>query len=120
MRISDWSSDVCSSDLVDRQELPRQAAADPRGHHRPGSRRAGALPPADRRPDQFRPHSKRGDTLMSMHVLSDSLAALLATVSMPGPSQAAAPAAPVTDPAPPEDPALNSEERRVGKESVRT
>src|SRR3546814_6242613 len=93
---------------VDRQELPRQAAADPRGHHRPGSRRAGALPPADRRPDQFRPHSKRGDTLMSMHVLSASLAALLATVSMPGHSQAAAPAAPVTDAASQEDPAMQA------------
>src|SRR3546814_2261614 len=94
--------------LFRSQELPRQAAADPRGHHRPGSRRAGALPPADRRPDQFRPHSKRGDTLMSKHVLSASLAALLATVSMPGHSQAAAPAAPVTAAAPPEDPAMQA------------
>src|SRR3546814_7100971 len=45
---------------------------------------------------------------MSMHVLSASLAALLATVSMPGHSQAAAPAAPVTDAAPQEDPAMQA------------
>src|SRR3546814_13482391 len=43
-----------------------------------------------------------------MHVLSASLAALLATVSMPGHSQAAAPAAPVTDAAPQEDPAMQA------------
>src|SRR3546814_13007325 len=45
---------------------------------------------------------------MSMHVLSACLAALLATVSMPGHSQAAAPAAPVADAASQEDPAMQA------------
>src|SRR3546814_16779806 len=45
---------------------------------------------------------------MSMHVLSACLAALLATVSMPGHSQAAASAAPVADAASQEDPAMQA------------
>src|SRR3546814_15959392 len=42
MRISDWSSDVCSSDLVDAHELleHRQQDADP--HHRQQARRLAA------------------------------------------------------------------------------
>src|SRR3546814_722596 len=93
---------------VDRQELPRQAAADARVDHRYRPRRAATLSRADRRADQFHSHVERGDTLMSMHVLSACLAALLATVSMPGHSQAAAPAAPVADAASQEDPAMQA------------
>ena len=45
---------------------------------------------------------------MSMHVLSASLAALLAAVSMPGHSQTTAPAAPAPDAASQDDPAMQT------------
>src|SRR3546814_19066682 len=50
MRISDWSSDVCSSDLVGGS-VPRAAAVDAGGAGSPGRTRpagAGRLPAADR------------------------------------------------------------------------
>src|SRR3546814_4307039 len=37
MRISDWSSDVCSSDLAPRRAQQRPAGRYPRGEARPGS-----------------------------------------------------------------------------------
>src|SRR3546814_9263459 len=41
MRISDWSSDVCSSDLSDRCDLDQRVARRPRYH--PGTPRGGTI-----------------------------------------------------------------------------
>src|SRR3546814_3892072 len=53
MRISDWSSDVCSSDLVEqaargRCALPRLQGTELRAHANPRHRRISALPDRDR------------------------------------------------------------------------
>src|SRR3546814_11477312 len=49
MRISDWSSDVCSSDLTRRGPVPRPA----RNRQRRASRQAGAMPGREARPQAW-------------------------------------------------------------------
>src|SRR3546814_15013619 len=49
MRISDWSSDVCSSDLSAGKRAPARAAGQPRGPPRQPHRRRTAGPQARRR-----------------------------------------------------------------------
>src|SRR3546814_3719282 len=61
MRISDWSSDVCSSDLrakgYGRTAVPTDIEQDPsrRGFHEPGSRRPAVIERAPRPWRQCRP-----------------------------------------------------------------
>src|SRR3546814_2440900 len=92
MRISDWSSDVCSSDLSCAVALRRDG---PGGRSTPW--REGGLHGAG-------PGSPRGHESWRLGL----------------PSQAAAACGAAGAGAPPTDPRMRSEERRVGKECVST
>src|SRR3546814_12537170 len=89
MRISDWSSDVCSSDLVDPKEAARLSR-----EGRSAGKVAGAEPA--QASDVVSPARDRTHVVSSRHVAS---AASVPRGTVP--------------------PALRSEERRVGKECVR-
>src|SRR3546814_947119 len=60
MRISDWSSDVCSSDLTDGGSVTRDRPDGdrPQHHHRP--QRAGDRRPAGKRPVAARDRAGQG------------------------------------------------------------
>src|SRR3546814_12053536 len=110
MRISDWSSDVCSSDLLVVIEPHEQRLGDGRGH------RVEAIEGGRRQPHQCR-------LLVFEHVGDGSLAKLGMTMSA-GIIQAAAeppgvqpPQTRTPQPRPEE---ATSEERRLGKEWVST
>src|SRR3546814_7320233 len=67
MRISDWSSDVCSSDLADRRHRPRLQQHAGGGGRRAGTRQAQAAPetaggePPSRQCDGGRKPRRRAD-----------------------------------------------------------
>src|SRR3546814_11249388 len=90
MRISDWSSDVCSSDLTDQAEAERGGNQIQQHGHGRSSQDAAAPPP--------RPQSRRR---------------ALSTTTRDEPDMAAAAISGVAKPA-----IARSEERRVGKECV--
>src|SRR3546814_18280696 len=119
MRISDWSSDVCSSDLIAHRRIKRVGAKLPTDRTSPGRTRLRGPPPRSVRRAQDHRRAQKGNE-------RDARSLLRSTGGDGGRPAHAASASEVKinllhrSIAAPDFRALRSEERRVGKECVST
>src|SRR3546814_9786173 len=99
MRISDWSSDVCSSDLTKRQPIGGGSVTTLRSGHRLEAPEMPTGKVAVQAPPELQPHEGAGNAMMMAIPMLGSVGSILVVASMSG---------------------SRSEERRVGKECVST